>query len=371
MNIREISPLCRRDVKKFIDLPFGLYGGSEQWVPPMISDMEAVFHRNVHPFYQHSTAAFFIAEEGGEFLGRIAVMNNRKYNETHGTRTALFYFFDAYPDDDEGIVPGLFGAAMAWARQQGLTQIVGPLGFHALDGRGILVEGFDFLPATGIPYNYEYYGQLIEKEGFRKKSDFLSGVIKYQSLPARLEEVRQRRESSFQVKSFSSKKELIGSAEALRQIYNETFTTLFDHYKMSQEEMAFVVKRLIDVADARLIKAIVKDGKSVGFVLVYPNIVKGIKKAQGRLWPLGWFYLLRELKRTKRVDFNGVAILPEFQGLGGSALLYAELQKSLDEFGFCEGEIVQIEEDNKKSLGEVGLFGVDWRKKHRVYVKDL
>lgn len=372
MIIREANPSNRSDVKKFIDLPFNLYGGSEFWVPPMLSDMKAVFRKDVHPFYRHSEAVFFIAEEQGEIMGRIAVMNNRMYNRSHKTNAALFYFFDVYPDDDEEeATQKLFKAAATWARERGLSQILGPLGFHALDGRGVLVEGFDVLPATGIPYNYEYYAPLIEENGFRKKSDFLSGTMKYQDFPEWFYKIKERSKERFWIKSFSDKKEILQWTEKLRLIYNQTFTELFDHYEMSKEEMDFAVKRLIDIADARLIKVMMKDDVPAGFILLYPNIVKGIKKAQGKLWPLGWLHLLRELKATKRVDFNGVATLPKYRGLGGDTVLYSALRESFEAGGFLEGEIIQIEEDNKKSLGEANLLKVNWCKRHRVYIKDL
>ncbi len=369
MEVRKVNPDCRSDVKKFINFPFKLYRTSDYWVPWMRSDAQSVFIRRKHPFYRHSVAAFFIVESGKETLGRIAVINHRLYNEFHGTKTAFFYFFDVV--ENMAAARLLFEAASAWARQQGLEQITGPLGFHALDGRGILVEGFDSLPATGIPYNYPYYGPFLEKMGLEKKSDFLSGLIGYQDFPERFYKVRQRGENHFWVKSFSDKKELLGWAETLRLIYNKTFPVLSDHYPMPKEEMDFTVKRLIDIADPRLIKMMMKDKEPVGFILVYPNIVRGIKRANGQLWPFGWFHLLRELKSTRRVDFNGVAILPEYRGRGGNAVLYAALKESLEEFGFEEGEIVQIEEDNDKSLGEAGLIKVKWCKRHRIYIKDL
>jgi len=370
MRTREIDISLKRELKDFIGFPFELYSRSECWVPPIVSEMATVLNPQKHPFYQHSGAAFFVVESGQKRLGQIAVLNNRRYNEFHGKKAAIFYFFDAVEDSRAARM--LFETGFTWARQQGLEEMVGPLGFHVLDGRGILVGGFELLPATGIPYNYSYYGSLVEENGFNKKCDFLSGIVDYQEFPERFHKIKEGGEKRrFWVQSFFSKQEVLQWKEALRQIYNQTFTELIDHYPMTEEEMDFVVKRLIDIVNPRLIKIVMKEDQPAGFILVYPNIVRGIKKAGGKIWPFGWFHLLRETKRTKRVDLNGVALLPGYRNRGGTAVLYAELKESLKEFGFKQGEIVQIEEGNKKSLGEAGLVKVNWCKRHRVYAKNL
>ncbi|MDD3399857.1 MAG: hypothetical protein PHF07_02300 [Candidatus Pacebacteria bacterium] len=369
MIVREINPRSKGEVKKFIEFPFELYKDSDFWVPFMESDVKAAFDAKMHPFYRHSTAAFFVVESGTKRLAQVAVMHNRRYNEFHKKKTALFYYFDSV--DDVEAVELLFEAASCWARRRFLSEITGPLGFHALDGRGVLVEGFHRLPATGIPYNHPYYDFLLSAAGFEKKSDFLSGILKYQDFSPRFYRIKNRGGERFQVKSFSGKRELLSWTEKMRWIYNQTFTELIDHYPMSREEMDFTAARLIDIADPRLIKIVMKGENPAGFILVYPNIVRGIKKVKGKIFPFGWFHLLKEMRKTRRVDFNGVAMLPEYRGRGGNAVLYSELKKSLEDFRFEEGEVVQIEEGNGKSLGEIGMLNVDWCKRHRIYSKSL
>lgn len=373
MNVREIDTRQKNDVRKFIKLPFQLYEDCDFWVPPMMSDMKLALNPKKHPFYQHSEASFFIVEDGKEVLGRIAVLNNQPYNLSHKTSTAFFYYLDAV--DEIEVFQALFEAAFDWARKQGLKKITGPLGFHALDGRGILVHGFDSMPATGIPYNHFYYGVAFEELGFKKVTDFVSGTIelKGRDLPQRLykiNDIGERR--SFRIKSFTTKEDILGWVSIIRGIYNETYPSLKDHYPINEAEMNFAVDRLIEIADPKLIKLIMKEDEPIGFLLAYPNIVKGIKRSKGTLLPFGWLYLLRELKSTRRIDFNGIAILPKHQGLGASAVLYMELKKTLENLRFRRGEIVQIEDDNLKSLGEIEAIGdVEWRKRHRIYEKDL
>src|SRR5512135_1938204 len=151
MRIIQIDTSDRSQARAFLALPFRLYAGTPQWVPPLAGDARAMLDRRRHPFYQHSEAAFFLAlDESGQALGRLAVLDNARYNEYNHERTAFFYLFECA--DDRDTAQGLFEAACAWARGRGLDRIMGPKGFSALDGQGLLVHGFEHRPALGIPY---------------------------------------------------------------------------------------------------------------------------------------------------------------------------------------------------------------------------
>ena len=162
MPIHRLDLTNRRDVRRYIDLPFRLYRDNDLWVPPFISEIRTQLDPQRHPFYQHSDAAFFVAIEGGEVVGRIAVLDNARYNEYHDERAAFFYHFDVV--DDRAVSQGLFAAASNWARDRGLDTIWGPKGFMTGDGQGLLVEGFEHRPAIGIPYNDAYYTGLVEAD---------------------------------------------------------------------------------------------------------------------------------------------------------------------------------------------------------------
>ena len=166
MNITRIDLNNKKLVGQFLDLPFHIYKDIPQWVPPLRMDERIRLDPKRYPFYKHSKAEFFLAYEGSRPTGRLAVMENRLYNDYNCTRTAFFYMFECEQDSES--VRGLFDSAFAWARSRGLTQIQGPKGFTALDGFGLLVKGFEHRPAFGLPYNPEYYIQLVEEQGFQK-----------------------------------------------------------------------------------------------------------------------------------------------------------------------------------------------------------
>ncbi len=175
MRIIEIDTNRAEQVRRFLNLPFQIYQGVPQWVPPLEMDARKMLDRRKHPFYQHSEAAFLLAEEGGQDVGRLAVLDNRHYNEYNRSNCAFFYLFECQPNEAAG--QALFEAAFDWARVRGLDEISGPKGLSTLDGMGLLVKGFEYRPALGIPYHLPYYGEMVEKAGFEGVEDIVSGRV--------------------------------------------------------------------------------------------------------------------------------------------------------------------------------------------------
>lgn len=372
MRIRRIDTSREEDVRQFIGFPFALYRDCPKWVPPMVSDMKLALDRDKYPFYRHSTADFFVAEDGDRTLGRIAAIDNRTYNEYHRSSTAFFYFFEVVEDLE--VARALITAASEWALARELTEIIGPRGLLRGDGHGMLVEGFEHRPAMGIPYNYSYYPSFLEDLGFEKEIDFLSAhLTQDQTLPPRFHDIAEKvsRRRGLRVMSFTSKRELRRWVPEVQKINNEAFAEGWGHYPIDEVEVNCVAERFLAVANPRLIKLVMKGDKVVGFVIGYPDISAGIQRAKGRLWPLGWLHILVEFKRTKWVNFNGVGLLPEHQGVGANAVLYTELQKSVLEFGFEHADLIQVADTNIESMGEVRAVGGNWYKRHRIYRRDL
>ena len=372
MQIRKIDTYSDRDVQRFIGFPFELYGESDEWVPPLVSDMRLVLNRDEYPFYHHSTADFFVAERGDRTLGRIAAIDNQRYNTHHQSRVAFFYFFEAV--DELDVARALFNAAFDWARGRGLELMIGPRGLLRGDGHGLLVEGFEHRPAMGIPYNRPYYAEFLEAVGFEKEIDFLSAHLDGDyDLPQRFYDIaaKVKRRRGFWVKSFSTKRELRRWVPEVQRVNNEAFTDVWGYYPIDEAEANAVADRFLAAADPRLIKLVMKGEEVVGFVIGYPDISAGIQRANGRFWPFGWLHLLIELRRTKWINFNGAGILPEHQGAGASVVLYTELAKTVLDFGFEHADLVQVAENNIESRGEVGAVGGEWYKRHRIYRRSL
>lgn len=374
LNIQPVNVKNKSEVRRFVDLPYRLYRGQPQWVPPLRMDVELMLNPKKHPFYEHSDADFFVAVRNGRVVGRIGVLENKPYNRYHHTRQAQFYLFEC--EDDRAAAGALFEAAFHWARSRGLNKIVGPKGFGALDGYGLLIEGFEHRQMmTMMNYNYPYYPKLIEALGFEKEVDFISCHLKADRyrLPDRIRSIAARVEQrgTLKVQRFKTKAELKAWAPRIGEAYNRAFVNNWEYYPLTPREIKFILDNILVIADPRLIKIITHDDQVVGFLFGFHDVSAALQRAHGRLFPFGLIHLLLELRRTKWVALNGAGILPEFQGRGGNALLYNEMDKTIRDFGFEDADLTQVADTAVQMRADLISIGGQLYKTHRVYAKEL
>ena len=374
ITIQQIDTQSKAQVRRFVNIPFRLYAGHPQWVPPLLIDAQVQLNRRKHPFYEHSTADFFVATRDGRDVGRIGALENRRFNDYHSTRQAQFYLFEC--EDDQEAANALFERVFEWARGRGLDHVVGPKGFGVLDGYGILVEGYEHRQMmTMMNYNYDYYPRLVEALGFQKEVDFVSCYINAETfqLPERIhrlaERVKQR--GNLAVRRFHTKRELLKWTGRIGQTYNQAFVNNWEYYPLTEREIKFLVENLMMVADARLIKLITHGEDVVGFLFAFPDVSAALQRARGHLLPFGILDLLREVRRTRWIALNGAGILPEFQGRGGNTLLYTEMENSLREFNFQHADLTQVAETAVQMRNDLVNLGGKPYKNHRVYVRRL
>jgi len=374
LTIEKVGTANRAQIRRFIKVPFRLYKQHPQWVPPIRSDVALMLNRKKHPFYEHSTADFFIAVRDGQDIGRIAALENCNYNKHHDVRTAQFYLFDC--EDDSEAAAALFQRVFEWARAHNLDTLVGPKGFSAFDGYGLLQEGFEHRQMMNMMnYNYPYYLRLVDEAGFEKEVDFVSHFVIPEDLrlPERLYRIAERakRHHRLEVIRFKTKRELRQWAGKIGQAYNNAFVKNWEYVPLTEREVSFVVDTIMLVANPKLIKIIAQDGNVVGFAFGWPDVSAAMQRCKGRLFPFGIVDLLLEMRRTSRISGNGVGILPEFQGRGGNALLYSEMERTVGEFGFKYYEMTQIAETAVQMRKDLETLGGKPYKNHRVYKRPL
>lgn len=375
LQIEQIDTGNKGQVDQFVKFHYTLYKNCPQWVPPFLTDVNMMMNREKHPFYEHSEADFFTVKQDGQIVGRIAATENKPYNKVHGTRQASFYLFDAI--NDQQVANALFDRASEWARNRGLNKIVGPKGFSPFDGYGIQIEGNDKRQMMNMMnYNYSYYRELVESYGFEKEVDFVSCYLPKETfkLPEKMytlvERVKER--NSFEIKRFKNKKELIDWAWRIGEAYNKTFVNNWEYYPFTPNEIKFVVKSLMEVADPRLIKIITRNDEVVGFLLGFYDVSAAMQRHGGHLYPWALADLLIEMKRTQWVSLNGVGVLPEYHGRGGNYLLMAEMTQTIREFPqFKHAELTQVAETAVQMRKDLDNVGGKAYKNHRVYRKEI
>jgi hypothetical protein len=373
MPILEIDTRNSHQVKEFLDLPFRIYKDCPQWVPPLEMDARRMLDRQRNPFYQHSQVAFFLSQnDSGDTLGRIAVLDNRPYNEYNHEQTAFFYLFECA--DDLASSRELFSAAFDWAKKRGLNLIKGPKGFTALDGMGLLIQGFEHMPAMGIPYNLAYFQKLVEDAGFVSDGDVVSGYLKPDyRLPEKVRLVAEKVQTrlGLTVERFNSRADLRAFVPRLKELYNESLPGTVGNTPLTDDEAKAMSDQIIWFARPQLIKILKKGERIVGFLFAYPDISAALQRTRGRLFPFGWIDLLLELRRTQWIDINGAGIIEEYRGMGGTAILFSEMEKTLLSGTFTRADVVQIGVDNAKMQMEMAALGLDFCKMHRNYKRVL
>jgi hypothetical protein len=370
LTIEKVDLQSKAQVNRFVRIPFRLYANCAQWVPPFISDIEAMLNKKKHPFYEHSDGDFFIAVRDGRDVGRIAALENRPFNQYHKTQDAEFYLFEC--EDDQEAANGLFDKVFEWARQRGLNHVVGPKGLSPFDGYGIQIEGFDQRQMmVMMNYNYPYYSKLVETIGFTKEVDFVSCYLARDKfiIPEKVKkaaEIVQKR-GTFEVLNFRKQRELVNYANRIGQAYNKTFINNWEYYPLTDKEISFTLEGLLKVADPKLIKIITHQGEIVGFLLAFPDISAALQRGKGKINLFTIIDMLLEFKRTKWVSLNGAGVLPQYHGLGGNALMYSEMEKTLHDYQFVHAELTQVAETAVQMRQDLTNVGGRAYKNHRVY----
>lgn len=375
LSVERVDTENKKQVRRFVELPYRIYADCPQWVPPLNVDAYNQLNRKKHPFHEHSDVEFFIAVRDGKDVGRIAAIENKPFNKYHNERNADFYFFEC--ENDFEAATALFDAVFNWAKMRGLETVIGPKGMGPLDGYGTLVFGHEHRQTmTMLNYNHSYYQSMIEAQGFTKEVDFVSCYLpadKFQ-LPERVKRISERvmERGHLEVKRFKNKKELLKWADRIGTAYNNAFVHNWEYYPLSQREIDFVVENIMTIADHRLIKIIVHGEDVVGFLFAFHDVSAAMQHAKGKLFPFGLIDILLEMRRTNTVSVNGMGILPEFQGHGGNALLYYAMGNTLLEFNqFVHVEMTQVAETTEQMRADLkNLNGVEY-KNNRVYRKKI
>ena len=362
----------RRDVRRFVDLPYRLYARDPRWVPPLRREVAIALDRTRHPYYEHSDAAFFLASRNGRVVGRIGALEHRPYNRAHGIQAASFALFEC--EEDEQAAVALFTALFDWARCRGLSRVVGPRGLGAFDGYGVLVDGFERRQLmTMTPYNPPWYARALERLGFAKEVDFVSFGLRSDSfvMPDAVARAAERAAGDLRIVRYPTRRALVRAARRIGETYNRAFVANWEYYPLTEREIDFAVEQVRPLADRRLMTFIAAGDEVVGFLLAFPDVSAALQRMRGRLTPWGIARLLIERRRTRAVALNGAGIVPEFQGRGGNALLYVQIERAIRESGFEEAELPQVAETATRMRRDLERLGARPLKTHRVYARDL
>ena len=366
----------RRDLRKFVLFPEKLYKDNKYYVPPLVFNEMDTLNPKTNPSSEFCDSALYLAYKDGELAGRVAAIVNRKANEQWNHEEVRFGWFDFI--DDKEVSAALMEKVYEFGRAHKSDKVVGPLGFTDFDPEGMLVDGFDALSTMALIYNHPYYNEHMESMGFEKDADWVEyKVFLPQELPEKLGRIAgiigQRsnvhirpltrkiiREEDYAHKLFA----LIN--ECYKDLYN--FTVLPEH--MADKYIGFYLK----VLDLKYVSVLENEnGELVGFGISMPSIARALQKSRGKLFPFGWWHLLKSLtfKREEGVELLLIGIKPSYQNTGINSLIIADCFKKYIAGGVKWTESNAVLETNVKNQAQFELFPHECRKRRRSYIKAL
>jgi GNAT superfamily N-acetyltransferase len=373
IDIQEVTN--DNQLEQFIQFYYDLYRGNQCAVPFLYADEKATLSRSKNPSFECCDAAYFLALKDGHVVGRIAAIINRRANERWNRRQVRFGWFDFI--DDLEVSTALLRAAEDWGRKQGMTEIAGPLGFIDTDREGMLIDGFDELATMYVNYNYPYYPRHMEQiGGFEKDNDYVELKVRVpEVVPAKFAKITEmvRRRYGLRVHKFT-RNELIrqGMGRQVFDLLNATYKDLYGFSQLSDSQIDKLVNDYIKIADLNLVTAIMDGDHMVGFGITFPSFSRALQKTRdGRFLPFGWWHLLKILKwhRTDTVDLLLIGVLPEYRGKGANALIFDDLIRQFQAYGFTWAETGPQMESNESVLSQWQYLESRQHRRHRCYKK--
>ncbi len=368
ITVREVE--TKKDLKRFIRLPWRIYKGVEQWVPPLLIEEKEQFDKRRHPFYEHGEVKLFLAEKEGDLVGRIAAIVNHQHNQFYNDRVGFFGFFECI--DNHEVAHALFDKAAEFLREHNMTTMRGPMNFSTNEVCGLLIKGYELPPCIMMPYNLPYYADLIHGCGFEKAKDLLAYHLPREQFSARLSSLAERLKKRTRVTLRPIViKELREEIERIRTIYNSAWEKNWGFVPMTDAEFDHMAKKMKQIVAPRLCTLVEYEGTPVAFMLNLPDINILLKKINGRLFPFGIFGFMFGLKKMSRIRTITLGVIKEFRNKGIDLLLYHYIYSLCFDMGIMESEISWVLEDNAMMISALEQINAYHYKTYRIYDRPL
>ena len=366
----------RQRMDDFIKVAKIIYKGCEQYVPDLDSDVRNLFKPEKNPGMKFSIIQPFVAYKDEVPVGRIVGIINSKANDTWKRKNVRFSMIEFI--DDLEVSKELTDTVCKWGADQGMDTIHGPLGITDFDKEGMLVEDFNMMGSINTLYNPEYYPRHMEKLGFSKEVDWVQIHINIpQEIPGRYSRVAQYAKEQMGLRVIKVNNDLVyrqGYGKKVFDLLNEAYAPLFGFSKLSDEQIDHFLHTYLKIIDKKLIPVVVNaQNEVVGVAITMGSLSKSMRKANGSLFPMGWYHLLKALKwkPEDNAEMLLIAVRPDLQGLGINALFFDDLIPIYNSYGFKWAETGPQLEDNIRELSQWKPLKPQLVKRRRCYKKDI
>ena len=374
ITIKEVK--TKRELRRFVQFGIDLYKGNDCFCPPIIFDEMNAFNPSGNPALEVCNFILYMAYRNGEIVGRIAGIVNHRANEVWNVKKCRFGWFDFV--DDYEVFKALLDSVAEWGRSKGMECLNGPVGFTDFDHQGLLIEGFDYNSPMASLYTHPYYIAPYERYGLCKEADW----IEYQIHPPKEAPERMRRVAKFVEERYGLHTVKVKSVRELKKRYGYTYfdvidaayQKLYNFQPLTDKQKQYYCKMFFPLLNFDFVTMVANDKDEIVAVGVgMPSLSEVLRKCKGRLFPFGWYHLLKALKAKKMTDFDLllIAVRPDYQDRGVNALIVNEMTPHFAEYGIERVETSAILETNNKSQANFVIFDHIQHKRRRAFVKEL
>ena len=366
----------RKELNMFVDFPNTLYKGNPYYVPKIFSDEIETLDPKKNPAYEFSEAALYLAYKDGKLAGRVAAIVNNRANEKWNHKEVRFGWIDFI--DDREVSRALIDKVIEFGKERGMDQITGPLGFTDFDPEGMLVEGYDKLCTLALIYNYPYYPEHLEAMGFTKAVDWLEFKINVpDQVPERISRISNivSAKYGFKVRKVTrSEVRKEGLGQKIFDAINECYGELFDFTPLTPKLINKYVDAYLGIINMDFVTVIVdSNNELVAVGITMPSITKALQKCRGKLFPFGWYHILKSMYKASEgsVELLLIAVLPEYRNQGLMAMILNDLVPIYIKHGIKFGESNAELETNTKVQDTWKSFPTEQHKRRRSYTKSI
>ena len=369
-----VEAISKKSISTFVNFPFTLYKNHPYWVPPLISDEIKTFDKNINPVFETAEAFFYLAYIDNKIVGRIAAIINWEEVNKQQKRKVRFGWWDVIDNID--VTKALLEKVSELGKRNDLEYIEGPMGFSNLDKVGVLTEGFDEIGTMITWYNYPYYAKHLEQLGFVKEKEYIESKFPFSNVkPELFQKASELIKKRFELKSlsFTKSKEIMPFVDEMFDLFNFAYAGLSSFVAITDVQKNYFKEKYINLINPEYIKFVMdKDHTMIAFCIVMPSFSVALQKAKGRLFPFGFYHMLKAKKESKDVLFYLIGINPKYQSKGVTAIIFDEFYKTFSEKGI-ENCIRTPELEENHAIHKIFKHfdpGVAFRRR-RTYKKDL
>lgn len=374
LTIKEVKR--DRDLRRFVQFGIDIFKGNNYYCPPLIFDEMATLKNGKNPAHEVCDFVLYMAYRNGKAVGRIAGIVNRHANEAWGVKKCRFGWFDFV--DDYEVFESLLDSVAEWGRSKGMELLNGPVGFTDFDHQGLLIDGFDYNSPMASLYTHPYYVAHYERYGLRKEADW----IEFQIHPPKEAPERMRRMAALVSERYGLRTVKVKNSRELRVRYgysyfdvlDSAYQKLYNYQPMTEKQKQYYCKIFFPLLNFDFVTMVVNDKDEIVAVgLGMPSLSDALRKCRGRLFPFGWYHLLKALKAKQMTDFDLllIAVRPDYQDKGVNSLIVNEMTPYFSKYGIQRVETSAILETNNKSQANFVIFDHIQHKRRRAFVKEL